>query len=60
MCLTKCIYHKGFSGNSNIVAHTNFRIGGQDGSPQSLTAHTLNPQTAQKPIFFDFFTRKRW
>ena len=40
--LTKCICHKGFSGFSSIVARSNFRIGGQDTAPQSLTAHTLN------------------
>jgi len=39
---TKCICHKGFSGNSGIVARSNFRVGGQETTPQSLTAHTLN------------------
>jgi len=40
--LTKCICHKGFSGYSSIFARSNFRVGGQDTAPQSLTAHTLN------------------
>jgi len=40
--LTKCICHKGFSGYSSIVALSNFRVGGQDTTPQSLTAHTLD------------------
>lgn len=40
--LTKCICHKGFSGYSGVVAHSNFRIGEQETTPQSLTAHTLD------------------
>ena len=40
--LTKCIYHKGFSGYSSVVARSNFRVGGQVTAPQSLTAHTLD------------------
>jgi len=40
--LTKCICHKGFSGYSSIVARSNFRVGGQETAPQSLTAHTLS------------------
>jgi len=40
--LTKCICHKGFSGYSSIFARSNFRVGGQDTAPQSLTAHTLD------------------
>lgn len=40
--VTKCICHKGFSGYSSIVARSNFRVGGQDTAPQSLTAHTLD------------------
>lgn len=39
---TKCICHKGFSGYSNIVARSYFRVGGQETTPQSLTAHTLD------------------
>jgi len=39
---TKCICHKGFIGYSSTVARSNFRVGGQDTAPQSLTAHTLN------------------
>ena len=38
--LTKCICHKGFSGILSIVARSNFRVGGQETAPQSLTAHT--------------------
>jgi len=38
---TKCICHKGFSGYSSVVARSNFRVGGQETTPQSLTAHTL-------------------
>jgi len=38
---TKCICHKGFSGYSSILARSNFRVGGQETAPQSLTAHTL-------------------
>ena len=48
--VTKCICHKGFSGYSSIVARSNFRVGGQETTPQSLTAHTLDRQTAQKPL----------
>jgi hypothetical protein len=40
--LTKCICHKGFSGNSSIVARSNFSAGGQVNATQTLTAHTLN------------------
>ena len=39
---TKCICHKGFSGYSSVVARSNFRVGGQETTPQSLTAHTLD------------------
>ena len=39
--VTKCICHKGFSGNSSVVARSNFHVGGQETVPQSLTAHTL-------------------
>ena len=38
---TKCICHKGFSVCSSVVARSNFRVGGQETTPQSLTAHTL-------------------
>ena len=40
--LTKAICNKGFSGNSSIVPRIKFRVGGQEGSPQSLTAYSLN------------------
>jgi len=39
---TKCICHKGFSGYSSLVARSKFRVGGQETTPQSLTAHTLD------------------
>jgi hypothetical protein len=38
---TKCICHKGFSGYSSIVTRSNFRVGGQETTPQSLTAHSV-------------------
>lgn len=38
----KCICHKGFSGYSGVIARSNYRVGGQDSSPHSLTAHTLD------------------
>jgi hypothetical protein len=40
--VTKAICNKGFSGNSSILPRIKFRVGGQDSSPQSLTAHSLN------------------
>jgi len=42
---TKCICHKGFSGYSSVVARSNIRVGGQETTPQSLTAHTLGRYT---------------
>jgi hypothetical protein len=38
---TKAICNKGFSGNSNILPRSNFGVGRQESSPQSLTAHSL-------------------
>jgi len=40
--VTKCSNNKGFSGNSNILPRIKFRVGGQESSPQSLTAATLD------------------
>ncbi|MEA4917293.1 hypothetical protein [Proteiniphilum sp.] len=40
--VTKCICHMGFSGYSSLVTRSNFRVGGQETTPQSLTAHTLD------------------
>ena len=40
--VTKAICNKGFSGYSSIVARSNFRVGGQETTPKSLTAHTLD------------------
>ncbi|MGB4285076.1 MAG: hypothetical protein WBJ48_10215 [Bacteroidales bacterium] len=45
---TKCICHKGFGGYSSIVARSNFRVGGQVTTTQSLTAHTLERWAACK------------
>ena len=39
---TKAICNKGFSGNSSILPRSNFGVGGQESSPQSLTAYSLN------------------
>lgn len=38
---TKAICNKGFCGNSSILPRLNFGVGGQESSPQSLTAHSL-------------------
>ena len=40
--VTKAICNKGFSGNSSILPRIKFRVGGQDSSPQSLTAYSLS------------------
>ena len=40
--ITKAMCNKGFSGNSSILPRIKFRIGGQESSPQSLTAYSLN------------------
>lgn len=55
--LTKCICHKGLSGYSSVVARSNCRVGGQDSSQHSLTAHTLsryhlNKKAGKTPGFF--------
>ena len=39
---TKAICNKGFSGNSSILPRSNFGVGVQESSPQSLTAYSLN------------------
>jgi len=39
--VTKAICNKGFSGYSSILARSNFRVGGQETAPQSLTAYTF-------------------
>jgi hypothetical protein len=49
--VTKAICNKGFSGNSIILPRIKIRVGGQESSPQSLTAYSLDRQTAQKPPF---------
>ncbi len=48
---TKCICHKGFSGYSSIAARTKFRIGGQETTTQSLTAHTLSRSLASQDTY---------
>ena len=40
--ITKCSSNKGFSGKSSIMPLSNFGVDGQDSSPQSLTAATLD------------------
>jgi len=40
--ITKAICNKGFSGISSVLPRIKFRVGGQDSSPQSLTAYSLN------------------
>ena len=45
---TKAICNNGFSVNSSILPCSNFGIGGQESSPQSLTAATLNRYTQGK------------
>ena len=42
LLVTKAICNKGFSGNSSILPRSNFGVGGQESSPQSLTAYSLN------------------
>jgi hypothetical protein len=37
---TSNIAKMGFSGYLSVASRTNFRVGGQDTTPQSLTAHT--------------------
>ncbi len=39
--LTKAICNKGFSGNSSVLPRSNFGVGGQESSTQSLTAYSL-------------------
>ncbi len=39
--VTKCSSNKGFSGKSSILPRSNFGVGRQESSPQSLTAATL-------------------
>jgi len=44
--VTKAICKKGGSGNSSIITRSNFGVGGQDSSPQSLSAHSLSRYVA--------------
>jgi hypothetical protein len=43
---TKAICNKGFTGNSSILPRKKIRVGGQESSPQSLTAYSLNRYAA--------------
>ena len=59
--VTKAICNKGFSGNSSILPRIKFRVGGQDSSPQSLTAYSLNRyalfnKTTYEQVDNDFFS----
>ena len=45
--LTKAICNKGFSGILSILPRLNFGVGGQESSPQSLTAYSLNRYTTK-------------
>jgi hypothetical protein len=49
--VTKAICNKGFRGNSSILPCINFGVGGQESSPQSLTAYSLNRYFAVGFIF---------
>ena len=40
--VTKAICNKGFSSNSSILPRSNFGVGGQESSPQFLTAYSLD------------------
>jgi hypothetical protein len=40
--VTKAICNKGFCGNSSILPRIKIRVGGQESSPQSLTAYSLS------------------
>ena len=40
--VTKAICNKGFSANLSILPRSNFGAGGQESTPQSLTAYSLN------------------
>jgi hypothetical protein len=40
--VTKAICNKGFSGDSSILPRIKIRVGGQESSPQSLTAYSLS------------------
>ena len=39
---TKALFNKGFSGNYRILPRLKFGAGGQESSPQSLTAYSLD------------------
>lgn len=49
---TKAICNKGFRGDSSILSRSNFGVGGQDSSPQSLAAYSLN--------LCKIFKERRW
>lgn len=39
---TKAIYNKGFSGISSVLPRSKFGVDGQESSPQSITAYSLD------------------
>jgi len=45
---TRGIKHWGLSGYASFLPRIKFGVTGQESSPQSLTAHSLDRQTAQK------------
>ena len=55
--LTKAICNKGFSGNSSILPRIKFCVGGQESSPQSLTAYSLDRY--RKPYLTTLLTLNR-
>jgi len=48
--LTKAICNKGFSGNLSILPRINFGVGGQESSPQSLTAYSFDRYSKENII----------
>jgi|GEM_PF-1296272 len=48
VAVTKVICNKGFRGNLSILPRSNYGVGGQESSPQSLTAYSLNRYAKQK------------
>jgi hypothetical protein len=40
--VTKAICNKGFTVNSSFLHRSNFGVGGQESSPQSLTPYSLD------------------
>jgi hypothetical protein len=40
--ITKCSSNKGFSGNSSVLPHLKFGVGGQESNQRSHTAYSLS------------------